>query len=256
MEPLAHAEAGTGAPVVLLHAFPLSRAMWQADAARLASMARVVLPDLPGFGGSPRLAHPSITGMAAALAALLDVLKIQEPVILGGLSMGGYVALEFIRQCPGRVKALGLFSTRASADSPQQREGRMALIGQLEAAGVGLLMTSSVPKLVGRTTQATRPAVLAHIERLVRAASREGVSDALRAMAERPDARTLLAGIRCPVLVIAGDEDALIPAQESRAMAQAIPGAKLEIIPQAGHLVNLEQPEMFQRLIEAWIRGR
>ena len=255
LEPLAYAEAGAGASVVLLHAFPLSWVMWQRDVEQFASIAHVILPDLPGFGASPRQPHPSMSAMAAAVADLLDHLKIQEPVILAGLSMGGYVAFEFLRQFPGRVKALGLFSTRAGADSSQQREGRMKLIEQLQAHGIEPLMTASLPKLVGRTSTASRPAVLAQVERLIRAASPDGVIDALRAMAERPDSQPLLSGIRCPVLIVAGEEDVLIPAQESQAMAQAIAGATLDIIPQAGHLVNLEQPELFQRVVVLWIKS-
>ncbi len=249
---LAYSEAGAGAPVVLLHAFPLSRAMWQRDAEQFAPLARVIMPDLPGFGASPRQPHPSMSAMASAVAGLLDHGKVREPVILAGLSMGGYVALEFIRQFPGRVKALGLFSTRAAADSPEQRQGRMKLNEQLQARGIEPLMTSSLPKLLGRTSTASQPDLLAHVARLIRAASPDGVIDALRAMAERSDSQPLLSGIRYPTLIIAGEEDALIPAQESQTMAQAIAGATLEIIPQAGHLVNLEQPEIFQRLVKNW----
>ncbi len=254
MTALTYAQAGTGTPLVLLHAFPLSRAMWKRELEGFAPMARVIAPDLPGFGNSPRQPAPSIEGMAKAVAGLLDQLNVQEPAMVAGLSMGGYVAFEFIRQFPQRVKALGLFSTRAAADSPEQRQGRMKLIEQLRADGTERLMTASLPKLVGRTSAASRPAVMAEVERLIRAASPDGVIDALRAMAERRDSTPLLSSIRCPVLIIASEEDVLIPAQESRAMAQAIPGARLEIIPQAGHLVNLEQPEAFQSLVASWIR--
>lgn len=250
-----YTDAGTGGPLLLLHAFPLSRAMWKRDVEVLAGSARVIALDLPGFGGSPRQRQPSIAGMAQAAAGLLDQLQVKEPVIVAGLSMGGYVAFEFFRQFPQRVKALGLFSTRAAADSPQQREGRMKLAEALKAKGIDPLMGSTLPKLVGRTSAASRPAVVSQVEKLIRAASPGGVIDALRAMAERRDSQPLLSGIRCPALIIAGDEDALIPAQESRAMAQAIPGSILETIPQAGHLVSLEQPEIFQRLVASWIQS-
>ena len=254
MAALTYTEAGTGTPLLLLHAFPLSRAMWKQDVELFAALTRVIAPDLPGFGGSSRQPQPSIAAMAQVASGLLDELHIKEPVIVAGLSMGGYVAFEFLRQFPKRVRALGLFSTRAAADSPQQREGRMKLAEQLKASGVELLMTSTLPKLIGLTSTASRPAVVSQVEKFIRAASPDGVIDSLHAMAERRDSQPLLSGIRCPVLIVAGDEDALVPAQESRAMAQAIPGAKLEIIPQAGHLVNLEQPEIFQRLVASWIK--
>ncbi len=254
MAGLTYTEAGTGTPLLLLHAFPLSRAMWKRDVEAFAGSSRVIAPDLPGFGGSPRQSQPSIAGMAQAAAGLLDQLQVKEPVIVAGLSMGGYVAFEFLRQFPKQVRALGLFSTRAAADSPQAREGRMKLAESIKINGIEPLMTATLPKLTGRTTTASRPAVVSQVEKLIRAASPDGVIDSLRAMAERADSQPLLSGIRCPVLIIAGDEDVLIPAQEGQAMAQEIAGAKLEIIPQAGHLVNLEQPEIFQRLVNSWIK--
>lgn len=252
---LSYSEAGQGTPLILLHAFPLSRAMWKREVEAFTPSTRVITPDLPGFGGSPRLSPPSIQGMAKSVAELLDQLNIKEPAIIAGLSMGGYVALEFIRQFPQRVKALGLFSTRAAADSPEQAAGRMKLVDRLRAEGIDVLMTASLPKLVGRTTASSRPEVMKDVEQLIRAASPDGVIDALRAMAERRGSTLLLPSIRCPVLILAGEEDALIPAQESQAMAQAIPGAQLEVIPQAGHLVNVEQPEKFHRRLSSWLRG-
>lgn len=255
MAALTYTDAGAGETVLLLHAFPLPRAMWNQDIQAISGLARVIAPDLPGFGGSPRQSQPSISAMAQAAAGLLDELRINEPVIVAGLSMGGYVAFEFLRQFPKRVRGLGLFSTRAGADTAQQREGRMKLVEQLKAAGIEPLMASTLPKLIGRTSSESRPAVVSRVEKLIQTASPDGVIDALHAMAERRDSQSLLPGIGCPALVIAGDEDALIPAQESQAMARAIAGARLEVIAQAGHLVNLEQPEIFQRLTSSWIKG-
>ena len=252
--PLNSIERGSGVPLVLLHAFPLSGAMWAADAEQFASMARVIVPDLPGFGRSARQSEPSIAAMAHAVGGLLDALGIRQPVILAGLSMGGYVALECLRQFPHRVKALGLFATRAAADAPEQREGRLKLIERLTQDGLEALMHSTLPKLVGRTTASRRPDVMAAVERSVRTADREGVIDALRAMATRRDSTPVLLTIACPTLVIAGAEDALIPMSESEAMARRIPGARLEIIPQTGHLVNLEGPEAFQAIVAVWLR--
>ena len=252
--PLRLSEQGAGVPFVLVHAFPLSSAMWEKDAERFARLARVIMPDLPGFGGSPRQPHPSIATMAEAVAGLLDHLKIEEPVVLAGLSMGGYVVFEFLRQFPARVKALALFSTRAAPDSPEQREARFKLIERLRREGRDVLMQTTLPKLVGATTTARRPAVIATVERFIRAVDLDGVIAAVRAMAERADARPLLASVTCPTLIVSGSEDQLIPVQESRLMADAIPGARLEVIPEAGHLTNLEQPEAFQAGVEDWLR--
>ena len=252
--PLAYAEQGPGTPVVLLHAFPLSGQMWRQDAARLASVCRVITPDLPGFGRSPRLAVPSMAAMAQAVHDLLEQLGLRQPVILGGLSMGGYVAFEFLRQFPARVKALALCSTKAAPDSPNQRQGRFKLIERLRLEGLKALPQVMLPKLIGRTSAANQPSVVAEVERLILAADLDGVIDAVRAMAERADSRSLLSSIACPTLVVAGSEDQLIPAEESRRMAEAIQGAELQIIPATGHLTNLEQPEAFHAAVEPWLR--
>ena len=251
---LSYTEQGAGTPFVLLHAFPLSRVMWTQDAARFAKMGRVITPDLPGFGRSVRDPSPSMATMADAVGRLLDQLGPQQPVILGGLSMGGYVALEFLRKFPERVKALALFSTKAAADSPEQRQGRFKLIERLRHEGLKGLPRTMLPTLVGRTTAAAHPSVVAEVERLILAADLDGVIDALRAMADRADARSRLSSIACPTLIIAGSEDQVIPPGESRLMAEAIQGAELTIIPRAGHLTNLEQPEAFQAVVEAWLR--
>lgn len=253
MAPLAYEERGTGTPVVLVHAFPLSRAMWRGELDRIGASAWVIAPDLPGFGESRRMPQPSIAGMAAAVIELLDWLKVREPAIVAGLSMGGYVAFEIIRQAPARVKALGLFSTRAAPDSPEQRAGRMKLIERLRRDGIKVLDEASLPKLVGATTHASRPQVVERVKALMRQASVEGVADALSAMASRRDSTQLLSSIACPTLIVAGAEDALIPPAESESMARAIPGVRLDVIPQAGHLVNLEQPSRFQSAVADWI---
>jgi len=252
--PLHYVQQGTGTPFVLLHAFPLSSAMWTRDAAHFASLARVITPDLPGLNGSSRQPQPSIPAMAQAVAELLDTLRIQEPVIIAGLSMGGYVALEFVRQFSQRVKALGLFSTKAAADSPEQREGRLKLIERLRREGLDVLLQATLPKLVGATTTARRPAVIAEIEGYIRAVDCEGVIDSVRAMAERRDSQPLLPTLSYPTLIISGAEDALISPKESEVMAQAIPGAELKVIPEAGHLVNLEVPGVFQDIVASRVR--
>ena len=247
-------EQGSGTPIVFLHAFPLFSAMWKSDAARLATVGRVMTPDLPGFGESPRQTSPSIALMADAVGGLLDQLGLRQPIILGGLSMGGYVAFEFLRKFPARVKALTLFSTKAAADSPEQREGRLKLIERLRQEGLGVLLQTTLPKLVGPMTASRQPALMADLTRLILAANMDGVIDAVRAMAERADARPLLDSIACPTLIVAGSEDQSIPPEESRLMAERIPGAQLTMIPEAGHLTNLEQPAAFQAVVEPWLR--
>ncbi len=252
---LAYDDEGRGIPLVLLHAFPLSRMMWEAERTAFARSCRVVIPDLPGFGRSPRQAAPSISQMASSVLTLLDDLGVREPAIVAGLSMGGYVAFEIVRQAPHRVRALGLFSTRAVPDNPEQRGRRLKAAERIRQEGVQPFATSILPNLLGRTTRAQRPEL---VERLAVQSVRndpDGVVDALLAMAQRQDSTDLLPFIRCPVMVIAGDEDALIPVAQAEDMRRRIPGATLEVIRQAGHLVNVEQPEAFQAVFGRWVAG-
>ena len=185
---------------------------------------------------------------------LLDELELREPVAVAGLSMGGYVAFEVLRQGPDRVRALGLFSTRAAPDSAEQRQGRLKLVERIQQEGMGVLAETVAPKLTGPTTASIRPDLLADITRWALAASPQGVTDALRAMAGRADSRPLLGSIACPTLVVAGREDLVIPSADMEAMAAAIPGAQFDSIPDAGHLVNLEQPERFHEILARWLR--
>ena len=240
-------------PLVLVHAFPFSQAMWKAEASGLRELAEVITPDLPGFGGSARLTPPSIPRMAQEIAAVLDRMKIQEPVVIGGLSMGGYVAFEFLRQFPERVRGLGLFSTRAAADTPEAREGRLKTAQKIRTEGLEPFTKTILPKLLGKTTIATQPRVVEEVTRRILANDPGGVADALLAMADRRDSTDLLGLIRCPTLVIAGEEDSFIPVSEAQGMRDRIPGAELEVIQKAGHLVNLEQPEAFQSILEQFL---
>lgn len=227
--------------------------MWAAEAAALGEVCRVITPDLPGFGRAARQKEPSIPGMAQEAARLLGRLEIREPVVVGGLSMGGYVAFEFLRQYPERVRALGLFSTRAAADTPEGRAKRLKAAEEIRAKGLEPFSRAVLPNLVGKSTLAARPEVCRRVTEMILTNTPEGVADALLAMAARRDSTELLGAIRVPTLVAAGDEDTFIRVDEARAMQGKIPGSRLEVIPQAGHLVNLEQPARFQEILARFL---
>lgn len=250
---LAHETAGKGIPFLLFHAFPFSSTMWAAEIPRLAKMCRVVAPDLPGFGRSLRQEKPSIAGMAREAAALLDQLGIREPVAVGGLSMGGYVAFELLRQFPERVRALALLSTRAAADTAGGKAKRLKTVEEIRAKGLEPFSRAVLPNLVGKTTLGSRPEVCRRVAELILSNEAGGVADALLAMADRRDSTDLLGLIRVPTLVVAGDEDTFIRMDEAQAMQERIHGCRLEVVPQAGHLVNLEQPIRFQEALEQFL---
>ncbi len=250
---LAYKTYGKGLPVVLLHAFPLSSQMWNGEARFLEKSTQVILPDLPGFGGSPRQAKPSIPGIAQEVAALLDHLKIIEPVFIGGLSMGGYVTFEFLRQFPQRVRGLGLFSTRPAADTPEGRQKRMATIESIKKEGQASFSEKVILNLIGKTAQETKPEIVRLVKEMILKNSSEGVTDALLAMAERRDSQDLLASVSCPALVIAGEEDTFVPLEEAKSYVPKIRGVQFHIMKQVGHLANLEDPAAFQKFLKDFL---
>src|SRR5579884_2341889 len=204
---LEYDDAGEGQPVVLLHAFPLSHAMWRPQVEALRSDYRVIEPNLRGFGGSdPFQGAPSIEAMADDVRTLVDALALQEPVVLGGLSMGGYVALAFARKYPERLRGLILADTRAESDTPEAKANRNASIELVKAQGVGPLVEQLIPKLLGEQTRQQRPSVVDEVRRIGQAQSVPGVVGALAAMRDRPDAGAWLGRIAVPTLVIVGSE--------------------------------------------------
>lgn len=252
--PLAYEVHGSGAPVVLVHAFPLSKVMWAGQVKELAGSCKVITLDLPGFGESAPQTSPSIATAAQSVACLLDELKIVGPVFIGGLSMGGYVVLEFFRQFPTRVRGLGLFSTRAGADSDEQKKKRHEIADKVRKEGMSVLANSMPAKLAGETTAKENPLLLEQIKGMITAGSSVGTADALIAMAGRVDSSDLLDKIHVPTLIIAGAEDKVIPASDSELMKKAVVGADLHIMAKAGHMVNLEQPEQFNLLLKNFLQ--
>lgn len=245
MTRLSHDDLGEGPAVVLLHGFPLDRSMWRAQIDRLSSTYRVIAPDLPGHGESPVLGvTPTMESMAEAVVALLDSLGIAEPVVLGGLSMGGYVALAALANHPGRFRALMLLDTRATADTPEAAANRESLARKVEEAGDARLVADAMrPKLFAPSTIEQAPELVESTVSVMSRAPAAGVAGALRAMASRPDRTKTLRDSGLPTLVLVGAEDVITPPDEMKAMANLLPIAQFQIIPGAGHLAPLERPD-------------
>lgn len=240
------ADEGAGLPVVLLHAYPCDHTMWDPQAAALVSAGyRVVRPDLPGFGRSvlPPDAPRTLTVMADAVFADLDGRGIGT-FVLGGLSMGGYVAMQMLRQQPDRIAALALVDTKATGDGQEARAVREQTAQKALAAGsLAPLAEGMLPGLLGDTTRQARPDAVERTVQWINAARAESAAWAMRAMADRPDSLATLAGFAGPAVVIAGAEDVLSPRAEQDLMVQALPDGRFVAIPRCGHLSAVERPE-------------
>jgi 3-oxoadipate enol-lactonase len=251
---LSVAHGGQGMPVVLVHGFPLSHTMWDQQLSRWIARWRVVAPDLRGFGDSQVTAGTvTMEQMADDLAALLDAMKLREPVVLCGLSMGGYVAFQFWRKYAARLRALVLCDTRAVADTPEAVAGRHKMVELVLKSGTGPVAEAMLPKLFAAATLQERPEAVASQRRAMLAAAPEGVAAALRGMAARPDVRAWLPEIALPTLVVVGQHDAISTVDEMRQMAAAIPGAQFAVLAAAGHMTPVEAPEAFNAVVEEFL---
>ncbi|GIW84677.1 MAG: alpha/beta fold hydrolase [Thermogemmata sp.] len=253
---LALEDRGQGRPVVWLHAFPLDRGMWEPQLQPLlAAGYRVITVDLPGFGESPVQAGWTIDSAADALAELLEVLQVPAAVV-GGESMGGYVALALARRHPHSLSGLILADTRAGSDDAAARARRQETIEAIRQKGPAALLETLVPKLISDATRQSRPHVLETIRTLTLRQTTQGLIDALIALRDRPDAAPYLPNIRVPTLVIVGEYDTITPPLYAARLAGLIDSAELVHIPQAGHLSNLENPEAFNAAVLSFLQRR
>lgn len=251
---LAVQQRGAGQPLVLVHGFPLDGRMWNAQLEGLADRCRVIVPDLRGFGRSGTSPPPvTMEQLADDLAAVLDALGVDEPAVLCGLSMGGYVAFQFWRRHARRLKALVLCDTRSQADTPEVKANRRQTAERVLAEGPAFLAESMAERLFAAQTRASRPQVVAAVREMILGADPRGVAAAAEGMALRPDMTAELAEIKMPVLVIVGCEDAISPPEEMRQMAAAIRGAELVEIPQAGHMAPMENPAAVNQAIREFL---
>ncbi|HUR95207.1 MAG TPA: alpha/beta fold hydrolase [Gemmatimonadales bacterium] len=233
---------GEGPAVLFVHGYPMNRSVWRAQLDDLEGFRRIAV-DLRGMGQSdaPDLGYGMGT-YAADLAALLDTLGVDD-VVLCGISMGGYVLFEFLRQWRHRVRAVILVDTRAEADGAEARRARDAAAAMARESGAAAIADAMLPKLLAAETSRLAPEIVEHVRSMITATPVPGIVGALAAMRDRHDSTGLLptlAGL--PTLVIVGEEDALTPPDGARRLAAGIPGARLVVVPGAGHVPPLERP--------------
>jgi 3-oxoadipate enol-lactonase len=231
---LAYERRGTGSPLVLLHGYPLDHHLWDEVAPLLTDTFELILPDLRGFGESSTVdSFYTMEDIASDIAALLDHLEIEKTAMVGH-SMGGYVALAFLRLYPERLTGLGLVSTQVLADAPDRRDGRYKSAAEVADKGIASVVETMTPKFTSdaRLQEFARESM----ERQQPA----GYIGALKAMAERLDSTPLLSSINIPVVIVHGDADLLIPLDRAREVKAALPNAHLVEIHGAGHMPMME----------------
>src|SRR2546429_4488059 len=249
---LAYEETGTGLPVILIHGFPFSRQMWQPQAP-LARTVRLITPDLRGFGESEG-APSSLDDLADDLQALVEHLGLTSAVF-GGFSMGGYVLLRYLARHADRAKAILLLDTRAEADTPEGQQRRYDGIARIEREGPAGYLDDFVKLVVSTKTLESRPDLVKTVRELMETRRTPSLVGGLRAMAQRPDSTPVLSSIRVPTLIVVGEDDKATPVSSARTMHEAIPGSRLVIIPEAGHVSNLEQTDRFNAALRDFLQA-
>jgi len=239
---------GAGTPLVLLHAFPFSHTLFD-DQRPLAAGCLLVRPDLRGFGRSPGGNSATMEEMAEDVLHALDQLKLDR-VVLGGVSMGGYVALALLRLDPSRVRGLALMDTQALADDSAARAGREVNASRVEREGTAFLVDTLLPRLLSPDCPSD---IRAEVERRMRAEAPSAVAAALRGMAVREDSRDVLHRYGGPLLVVVGDQDVVTPPARAQQMAELVPGAALVQVPGTGHLPNVERPAAVNEALASFV---
>jgi len=250
---LAVVDEGNGPPLVLVHGFPLDHTMWNAQIDAFRSRYRVIAPDLRGFGQSD-VSTETVTmdRFARDLHQMLQQLAVDPPVVLCGLSMGGYVALAFWRRFASSVRALILCDTRAAADDAAGVQARKQTADLVLAEGPGAIAEGMLVKLFAADA---KPELVESTRQVMLETRRESMAGALHAMADRPDSVALLKSIDVPTLVVVGRDDAISTVGEMRAISENIAGARFIEVPNAGHMAPLENPSFVNREIDRFLSG-
>lgn len=252
---LHYEKVGSGFPVVLIHPFPAHHEFWTPVITRLAGRYQLILPDLRAHGRS-EVGNGSATMVKHAedIVRLLDAEKVAKAVFVG-VSIGGYILFEFWRRHRERVLALVLSNTRAEPDSEQGRANRMKSIEDARVRGTAPFLDAQLQALIGETTRRNRPDVVAKARGMMNSLTVEGLAAIQQGMAQRPDSIPTLRSIDVEMLVIAGAEDTLTPLANAQVMQQYIRGAKLAVIPKAGHYAAFENPDEFTRVLRQFLDG-
>lgn len=252
---MAFDDCGSGLPLLLLHGFPLSRRIWEPQIAALQGEFRTIAPDLRGFGDSDAPEGPySMDLFADDMIGLLDHLGIDR-VVVCGMSMGGYVAMNMLDRYPERVRAACFMVTRSAADDEAGKERRLNLAREVMDKGPRIVTDAFSRILFSSGAGDGGTELVDDVCRIMAQTSARGLAGGLLAMRDRPDYTGRLAGFAVPALVIGAELDIAIPPEESRRLAEGLPDARLVIIPDAGHMAGMENPYAVNRELRAFLHS-
>jgi 3-oxoadipate enol-lactonase len=249
-------DEGSGPPLLLVHGFPLDHTMWRHQIACFKATHRVIAPDLRGFGQSS-ISPGTVTmkQFADDLASILPALGENRPVILCGLSMGGYVAWQFVEHHRSKLAALIVCDTKAAPDTPEAKKARLEAAERLEREGTKFLAETMLPKLFSAQLMNAPPPYVQETSAVILRTDPSGCAAAQRGMAERVNYRPQLSRIDLPTLVLCGENDVISPPKEMREISDAIPNARYVEIPATGHMAPLEKPELVNAAMDSFLQS-
>lgn len=250
---IAYEDRGQGLPLVLLHGFPLDRRVWNAQVKGLSDRCRVIAVDLPGFGESGRLDACTMSSLADDVHALLRHLN-ALPCVLAGLSMGGYVALAFSKSYAADLCGLALLGSKAEADSTEAKKNRERMIELVRSGGACAICDDMMPKMIAPRTATGDADTLTDLRRIMENCRPDTIEHALRAMRDREDLTEHLRSIAKPALIVVGESDAFISRQLAEFTAAQIPHSKVAVIPGAGHMAPMENPQAVNAALADFVR--
>lgn len=249
-----YTDSGTDIPLLLIHGYPLNRTIWEPQVQGFDHRVRVIAPDLRGFGASDPLdGDYSMDMLANDCKELLDHLGLKGRVFVGGLSMGGYVALAFCRLFPERVAGLVLASTKTGPDNEEGKANRNKAIQTAMLEGAPGITESMLPKMLAPASYRKDPRLVEQVRQIMLSSSVEGITGALAGMRDRPDSSQVLAGLKVPVILFHGQDDQIMPPAAAEEMHRLLPSSELHILPESGHLLNMEQPQKFNEILLPWL---
>jgi pimeloyl-ACP methyl ester carboxylesterase len=247
-----YCQQGQGLPLVLVHGFPLDHRVWDQQLTGLSDCARVIAVDLKGFGKSLSTEAFTMESMADELHQLLQQIG-ALPCVIGGLSMGGYVALAFAEAFASDLKGFILIDSKTEADGQGAKESRQKMAELAMHGGAAPVAEQMMPKMLATSSFQEKPEVVQTLRRIMEAVPPVTIANACYAMRDRPDRTSLVSTFAFPSLVVVGEADAIIPVSMAEAIRQQMPQGQLAVIPQAGHMPSVEQPDAFNDVIRQFL---